>query len=179
MESICRVDTAGFIDDVHGWDFAGACTLNTNTANAQPSQCAFTTSCSGRGLITDSGNHGTGVAGLVAAVINNGLGGVGVAPGVKIMVLRVSLMSLGCDVFFVWTVLRVSEGMPCPNASHKPVTSSGFVCVCVCVCVLVCVRACVLMFACVCVSLCVCVCHITGVRLCGRHDIRISRCSCL
>ena len=38
----------------------------------------------------DSGNHGTHVAGIVAAEANNGYGGAGVAPNAKIMALRIS-----------------------------------------------------------------------------------------
>jgi len=57
-------DNNGYIDDVHGWDF----TDNDNDPNG--------------------GSHGTHVAGIIAATINNGSGGAGIAPGVKIMPIR-------------------------------------------------------------------------------------------
>jgi subtilisin family serine protease len=59
-------DHNGYIDDVHGWDFCN----NDNTLH-------------------DAGmdGHGTHVAGTIAASLN-GLGTVGVAPGVRIMALK-------------------------------------------------------------------------------------------
>lgn len=58
-------DANGYIDDIAGWDFAG----NDNDPD-------------------DTLGHGTGVAGAAAAALN-GVGTVGVAPGARIMVLRV------------------------------------------------------------------------------------------
>jgi subtilisin family serine protease len=63
-------DNNGFIDDVRGWDFIG----NDN-------------------IPSDANKHGTHVAGTIAAERNNGRGIVGVAPGVRILSLRV----LGAD----------------------------------------------------------------------------------
>lgn len=60
-------DGDGYTDDVHGYDFA------ENTA-----------------AITDSGYHGTHVAGTIAAVGRNGLGIIGVEPHAKILPLKVS-----------------------------------------------------------------------------------------
>ena len=70
-------DGNGFIDDVVGWDFAA----NDNKP--------FDLSKSGFELF-QGGNpgHGTHCAGNVAARADNGKGVVGVAPNVKIMVLR-------------------------------------------------------------------------------------------
>lgn len=59
-------DGNGFIDDLYGWDFIN----NDNDP-------------------TDDHFHGTHVAGTVAAVQNNGRGVVGVAPGVKVLALKV------------------------------------------------------------------------------------------
>lgn len=59
-------DRNGFVDDIHGANF-----LNNS------------------GNVMDSAGHGTHVAGIVAAAANNGHGGVGLAPGAKIMALKV------------------------------------------------------------------------------------------
>lgn len=58
-------DGNGYADDVRGWNFA------TNTSD-----------------ITDRAGHGTAVAGLIAAA-RNGSGIEGIAPGARIMVLKV------------------------------------------------------------------------------------------
>ncbi|MEM9465082.1 MAG: S8 family serine peptidase [Actinomycetota bacterium] len=58
-------DANGYVDDVHGWDFADW--------DADP---------------TDPNGHGTHVAGTIAAEIGNAAGVAGVAPNVEIMALR-------------------------------------------------------------------------------------------
>ena len=60
-------DANGYKDDIYGYDFA-----------------------SGNGDPMDSGEHGTHVAGTIAAVSNNALGVAGVCPVAKIMALKVS-----------------------------------------------------------------------------------------
>jgi subtilisin family serine protease len=60
-------DGDGYVDDVHGYDFA-----------------------LGTGTITDSGYHGTHVAGIIAATGNNGIGIIGVDFQAHIMALKVS-----------------------------------------------------------------------------------------
>jgi subtilisin family serine protease len=60
-------DGNGYVDDVHGYDFRG------NTAD-----------------VTDSGHHGTHVAGTIAAVGKNGIGITGVARRTKILPLKIS-----------------------------------------------------------------------------------------
>jgi len=59
-------DRDGFIDDTFGANFI------TNTGNVQ-----------------DDAGHGTHVSGIIAAAANNNIGGVGLAPGSKIMALKV------------------------------------------------------------------------------------------
>ena len=59
-------DRNGFVDDVHG--------ANINALN---------------GNVEDDNGHGTHVAGIVAAQAGNGTGGSGIAPGAKIMSVKV------------------------------------------------------------------------------------------
>jgi subtilisin family serine protease len=58
-------DGNGFIDDVHGWDFAGPAATNTPDNDPNPT--------------TQFDNHGTAVAGIAAAVGNNMVGVSGAA----------------------------------------------------------------------------------------------------
>jgi subtilisin family serine protease len=60
-------DGNGYVDDVHGYDFVN-----------------------GTGAVTDSGYHGTHVAGTIAASGNNGLGVIGVDFQAHLMALKVS-----------------------------------------------------------------------------------------
>ncbi|MES2466367.1 MAG: S8 family serine peptidase [Verrucomicrobiota bacterium] len=60
-------DRNGYADDIHGYDFA-----------------------KDTGDITDSGDHGTHVAGTIAAEGGNGMGVIGVQPHAKILPLKVS-----------------------------------------------------------------------------------------
>ncbi len=70
-------DGNGYVDDVAGWDFTDAPGLPGDgdfvERDADPD---------------DESGHGTHVAGIVAAINNNGLGIAGVAPGATLMVLR-------------------------------------------------------------------------------------------
>jgi subtilisin family serine protease len=63
-------DANGFTDDLHGWDF------NQNDKNVKPDG------------ISSLNAHGTAVAGLVAAVQDNGIGVSGIAPECTILPLR-------------------------------------------------------------------------------------------
>jgi len=60
-------DSNGYVDDIHGYDFIA------DVANP-----------------LDSGMHGSHVSGIIAAVANNGVGGVGAAFNAHIMALKVS-----------------------------------------------------------------------------------------
>eukprot|EP00798_Chlamydomonas_sp_ICE-L_P012854 gene12854-3567_t len=76
-------DGNGLIDDVYGWDFAGGCSERDING-----KCVGY--CLPRNNPYDDRGHGTHVAGLVAAIQNNALGVTGVAPNIKLMILRVA-----------------------------------------------------------------------------------------
>lgn len=61
-------DSNGYIDDVRGWDF--------NEGDNNP------------GSDYDNGNHGTHVAGTIAAGFDNGIGITGISPKIKVMPLK-------------------------------------------------------------------------------------------
>lgn len=59
-------DENGYIDDINGWDFMGQ---DNNLVDKGPT-------------------HGSHVSGIIAAKANNGVGGAGIAPNVKVMPIR-------------------------------------------------------------------------------------------
>ncbi|GLC47995.1 hypothetical protein PLESTB_000047600 [Pleodorina starrii] len=71
-------DRNGFIDDVNGFDFAGPCENSTGPG------------CGSRPNPQDDKGHGSHCTGIIAAVRNNRVGIVGIAPNVKIMCLKVT-----------------------------------------------------------------------------------------
>ncbi len=73
LEIADGTDTSGngFIDDINGWDFGA----NGGIGNNNPQ---------------DLEGHGTGVAGMIGAVGNNGLGVTGVAWNVKLMAIKIA-----------------------------------------------------------------------------------------
>lgn len=85
-------DKNGYVDDVHGWDFVNG----DNTLYDQEDEDYEKT-------------HGTHVAGIVAAEGGNGLGGVGVAHGARIMPLKVSSPT-GISASRVIAALRYASG---------------------------------------------------------------------
>lgn len=56
--------------------------------------------------------HGTAVAGCIAAIANNGIGGCGVAPGARVASARVGVSSMACDDTFTtdpaWVVNAIN-----------------------------------------------------------------------
>ncbi|KKU43131.1 MAG: Cell wall/surface repeat protein [Parcubacteria group bacterium GW2011_GWA2_46_7] len=65
-------DSNGYVDDIRGWDIVGP---------------SYTSPVSDNDPMDDNG-HGTHCAGTIAAVGNNTIGMIGVAPGSEIMVLK-------------------------------------------------------------------------------------------
>ncbi|MGC9316485.1 MAG: S8 family serine peptidase [Armatimonadota bacterium] len=74
-------DANGFVDDVNGWDFEN----DTNNPNPEPDGVDDDSN----GDVDDQVNHGTLVAGLAAAVGNNGFGVAGVDWRVRILPVQV------------------------------------------------------------------------------------------
>ncbi|MCD5407322.1 MAG: S8 family serine peptidase [Desulfotomaculum sp.] len=66
-------DGNGYIDDIRGWDFIGADVNNPSPDNSP----------------LDVDGHGTHVAGIIAATADNNKGIAGVAPGVRIMAVKI------------------------------------------------------------------------------------------
>ncbi len=64
-------DGNGYVDDVHGWDF-----FENDSDPTAPNE-------------GDEPSHGTHCAGIAGATVNNGVGIAGIAPGVRLMIVRV------------------------------------------------------------------------------------------
>ncbi len=87
----------------------------------------------GGGPVNACDNHGTAVAGCVSAIINNALGVVGVAPGVKSASGRMAISNLACDGTFTyqssWHVNAISWGESIgarvSNSSFQTTSSSA------------------------------------------------------
>jgi subtilisin family serine protease/Tol biopolymer transport system component len=73
-------DGNGFVDDVYGWDFTHCVTSNDEGKCLQ-------TKTPGPD-VRDQFGHGTHVAGIIAAVGNNGIGIIGVAPRAQVMAVK-------------------------------------------------------------------------------------------
>lgn len=89
---------------MNGYGFASACT--STSASGACTACGGSPSPSPSLSVDHKFYHGTHVAGLVAAVQNNQQGMTGVAAGVKIMALRVSVTQLSSG----WVQPVGSEG---------------------------------------------------------------------
>ncbi len=113
-------DGNGFIDDLTGFDFANSLDANEDGDYADPGDVSDADP-------QDDNGHGTHVAGTIAAVANNGLGIVGIAPRAKLMALKGFPASGSASDALLWrAVLYAAEngaavvnnswscGSPCP-----------------------------------------------------------------
>lgn len=82
-------DNNGYVDDVRGWDFTHTPTLPAKGDYLSPDNDPM-----------DESSHGTRVAGIAAAVTDNGLGISGVAPDAALMSLRAGV-TLQSDLTFL------------------------------------------------------------------------------
>ncbi|MBP3569406.1 MAG: S8 family serine peptidase [Lachnospiraceae bacterium] len=75
-------DGNGYIDDIHGWDFY----------NNDASVCHYTETPNGyTANPDDNDNHGTHIAGIIAATANNNLGISGVASNVNVQIMSLKI----------------------------------------------------------------------------------------
>ncbi|KXZ51288.1 hypothetical protein GPECTOR_13g775 [Gonium pectorale] len=109
-------DKNEYVDDIYGYDFYGPC-INNNEAGCGPTP-----------NITDRNGHGTHVAGIIAAIRDNGIGVSGVAPGVKIMCLKVTPSE---GLFYPSTVFKAMDyayrkGAHIISCSFGPVAKDSY-----------------------------------------------------
>ena len=118
-------DGNGFIDDWQGWDFVSK---------------SFTNAAAGEDRLdadndpNDFAGHGTAVAGIVGAIVDNAIGMPGVAPKVRLMPLRIAWQPAGfsqpvADVSMTYAAQAIRYatrmGAKVINASFASVDSAG------------------------------------------------------
>jgi subtilisin family serine protease len=104
-------DGNGFIDDVRGWDFTQCEQTNDDGSCAKPKTPSPN--------VSDRSGHGTHVAGIIAAVGDNGRGIIGVAPKATIMPVKaLDSTGRGSTLALVGAILyAVDNGASVINAS--------------------------------------------------------------
>lgn len=113
-------DANGFVDDWRGWDFVGGTSGTEQDNDPRPGNA-----------------HGTHVAGIAAAVVNNALGIAGIARNTRILPVKVSSdgISISVDngyeaILYAATmgasVINCSWGSPSPNNSEAETIASVF-----------------------------------------------------
>lgn len=100
-------DGNGYIDDINGWDFTDA-----------PSIPGFGDSTERDNDPKDETSHGTNISGVIAAVANNNLGVVGIAPNAKIMPLRAGASLLAGGSFLQEDDLAAGIVYAIENGAH-------------------------------------------------------------
>jgi serine protease len=112
---------------LQGYDFISDVAIandgDIRDADAQdPGDWELTNECSAGSAASNSSWHGTHVAGTIAALMNNGVGGTGIAPGVKILPLRV-LGKCGGFTSYIIDAMRWAVGIAVPGvpANANPV----------------------------------------------------------
>lgn len=107
-----------------GYDFI----TNSTTANdgngrdadpSDPGDWVAANECGNGNAASDSSWHGTHVAGTIAALMNNGVGGTGVAPNVRILPVRV-LGKCGGITSDIVDAMRWAAGLPVPGVANNP-----------------------------------------------------------
>lgn len=98
-------DGNGYVDDWHGWDFSD---FDNDPAPFE-----------------DDDNHGTACAGCVASTADNGVGGCGVAPGCKILPIRLWLVTMAPDSDYAEAFYYATNFASVISCSwYRPVPSS-------------------------------------------------------
>jgi len=80
----------------------------------------------GGGPVNECDNHGTEVAGCVSGLIDNGLGIVGVAPGVRVASARMIVTSLACDLTSTIASSWVVEALAWAETTGARITNSSW-----------------------------------------------------
>src|SRR3569623_963093 len=101
---------------------------NSTTANdgggrdadaSDPGDWVAANECGNGNAASNSSWHGTHVAGTIAALMNNGIGGPGVAPNVRLLPVRV-LGKCGGTTSDIVDAMRWAAGLSVPGVSNNP-----------------------------------------------------------